>query len=79
MGFFIEYEPCSSGYLIWFPGVRKLDKACHIIFHKDAVMPATSVLYSDETPILIKANVPVVLPAVQVPKLIMLESAKLTI
>jgi hypothetical protein len=48
MGYLAGYEPYSSGYLIWFPGMRKLEKACDVIFHEESVAPVTPVLYSDE-------------------------------
>jgi hypothetical protein len=48
MGYMVGYEPYSSGYLVWFPGSKRIEKARDIIFHEEAVVPAIPILYGDD-------------------------------
>ena len=48
MGYMVGYEPYSSGYLIWYPGMNCIKKAQDIIFHEDATAPAVPKLYGDD-------------------------------
>ena len=43
----VRYEPYASGYLVWFPGSDRIEKARNIIFY-EAVAPATPILYEEE-------------------------------
>jgi hypothetical protein len=47
-GYMVEYEPYSTRYLIWFPGSKRIEKACDMIFHEDTVALVTLILYKDE-------------------------------
>jgi hypothetical protein len=78
MGYLAGYEPYSSGYLIWFPGAKKLEKAHDVIFHEESVMPAMPILYSDEDLVVTQtAATPV--PAASDKKQNVPESTRLTI
>jgi hypothetical protein len=44
----VRYEPYSTGYLVWFPGSKRIEKARNVIFHENAVAPVTPILYEDE-------------------------------
>jgi hypothetical protein len=48
MGYMVGYEPYSSGYLIWYPGSKRTEKARDVIFHEDAISPAIPIPYGDE-------------------------------
>jgi hypothetical protein len=48
MGYMVGYEPYDTGYLVWYPGGRRVDKARDIVFHEEAVAPAIPTLYGDD-------------------------------
>jgi hypothetical protein len=47
MGYMVGYEPYATGYLIWYPGNRRVEKARDVIFHEDAIAPALPTLYGE--------------------------------
>ena len=47
MGYMVGYEPYSSGYLIWYPGSKQVNKARDVLFHEEAIAPAMPTLYGD--------------------------------
>ena len=49
MGYMVGYEPYPSGYLVWYPKENWIHKARDVIFHEDAIAPATPTLFSDES------------------------------
>lgn len=48
MGYMVGYEPYSTGYVVWYPGNRRVDKVRDVVFHEEAVAPAIPTLYGDE-------------------------------
>ena len=51
MGYMVGYEPYPSGYLIWYPGSKQVNKARDVLFHEEAIAPAMPTLYGDnDTP-----------------------------
>ena len=48
MGYMVGYEPYTSGYQIWYPGMHHIEKARDVIFHKDRIAPATLTIYSED-------------------------------
>jgi hypothetical protein len=51
MGYMVGYEPYPSGYLIWYPGSKRVEKARDVFFHEEHVAPATPTLYGgDDAP-----------------------------
>jgi hypothetical protein len=47
MGYMVGYEPYATGYLVWYPGNRRVEKARDVIFHEDAIAPALPTLYGE--------------------------------
>jgi hypothetical protein len=47
LGYLIGYDSYSTGYLIWFLGARKAEKAREVIFHEYAVVLAVLIPYGD--------------------------------
>jgi hypothetical protein len=47
----VGYDAYDTGYLIWYPGSRRLEKARDVVFHEEAITPAMPVPYGDEGPL----------------------------
>ena len=48
MGYMVGYKLYSSGYLIWYPGLKQVNKARDVLFHEEAIAPAMPTLYGDD-------------------------------
>jgi hypothetical protein len=76
----VGYDTYSTGYLVWYPGSRRLEKARDIFFHEEAITPAKPVLYGDDSPLAKsdeKSAVP--LPSAAITQAPSVENTRLTI
>jgi hypothetical protein len=48
LGYLVGYDTYSTGYLVWFPGMKKAAKVHKAIFHENAIVPATPMPYGDD-------------------------------
>jgi hypothetical protein len=44
----VGYEPYESRYLVWYPGMNRIEKARDVIFHEDVIAPAVPELYGND-------------------------------